>query len=124
MEGWRLSSKQGDTLRLDKWLWFTRLAKSREAAASLCESRRVRLGSRVVDRAHLAVRPGDVISLPRGQDVLAVRVTALPPRRLGAPEAQLCYALLWSQRMDPQPIEAHSQSRYGAALNQPSDMGA
>lgn len=124
MEGQRLKSVSASALRLDKWLWFTRLARNREAAAALCEARRIRLNGRTVDKAHVPVRIGDTLSLPRGNEILAVKVLALPARRGGAPEAQRCYALLW--RSPPEPIDAPPQSRYDPAVSpvQPSEWGA
>jgi ribosome-associated heat shock protein Hsp15 len=113
----------GPALRLDKWLWFTRLSKNRENAAALCEARHMRLSGRLVDKAHAPVRIGDVLSLPRGAEVLVVKVLALPQRRLGAPEAARCYDMMWSSRSGSEVIEASRQSRYDPAI-QPPDPGA
>jgi ribosome-associated heat shock protein Hsp15 len=78
-------------LRLDKFLFFARLAKTRALAAALCAEGRVRLNGTVTEKAHANVRPGDVITVPQGARVLVVRVVALPVRRGPAPEAQACY---------------------------------
>ena len=50
------------SLRLDKFLWFARIAKTRALAQALAEQGRIRLAGRVVDRAHAPVRIGDVLS--------------------------------------------------------------
>jgi ribosome-associated heat shock protein Hsp15 len=71
----------GAGLRLDKWLWFARLAKSRSAAQDLCESRRLRLDGRVVDRPSALVRAGAVLSFPRGDEIIVVRVEGIAERR-------------------------------------------
>lgn len=81
----------GAGLRLDKWLWFARLAKSRSAAQTLCESRRLRLDGRVIDRASALVRAGSVVSFPRGDDVIIVRVEGLAERRGQYEQARLLY---------------------------------
>ncbi len=94
-------------LRLDKWLWFTRWMKTRSDAVDLCESRHLRLDGRVVDRAHILVRQGQVLSFPKGNQCYAVRVVALPQQRGPASDAQRQYILL-SQTL----IEAPRQSRY------------
>jgi ribosome-associated heat shock protein Hsp15 len=80
--------------RIDRFLWYTRLAHDRDAAQELAERGVVRLNGRRVERAHASVRPGDVLTLPKGAQVLVIRVLSLPPRRGPAPEARLCYALL------------------------------
>ncbi|WP_353216017.1 S4 domain-containing protein, partial [Sandarakinorhabdus sp.] len=71
----------GAGLRLDKYLWFARLSPSRSDAQDLCESRRLRIDGRVVDRASALVRAGCVLSWPRGNDIIVVRVEGLPGRR-------------------------------------------
>jgi len=81
-------------LRLDKFLWFARLAKSRSAAAALAEAGHVRLDGRRIDRAHACVRVGSILSLPHGHGARVVRVEALPARRGSYPEACACYTSL------------------------------
>jgi ribosome-associated heat shock protein Hsp15 len=81
-------------MRLDKWLWFARLTGSRGDAQSLCESRRLRLDGRVIERSCQQVRPGCVLSFPRGDAVVAVRVEALADRRGPHCEAAQLYTSL------------------------------
>lgn len=71
----------GAALRLDKWLWFSRLAKTRSEARTLCESRRLRIDGRVVERASALVRAGQVLSFPLHERVVVVRVEGLAERR-------------------------------------------
>jgi len=84
----------GPALRLDKWLWYARLARSRSAAQELCESRRLRVDGRVIDRSCARVRPGNVIAFADGDRVVAVRVEAIPDRRGPSAEAQRAYTAL------------------------------
>lgn len=81
----------GAGLRLDKWLWFARLAKSRSAAQGLCESRRLRIDGRVIDRASALVRAGSVLSFPDDDRVVVVRVEGLAERRGPYEEARHLY---------------------------------
>lgn len=81
----------GPSLRIDKYLWFTRLSKSRSVAQKLAEDGHMRLNGRRIERAHAPVRPGDLITFPHFDRVRVVRVTALPARRGPPPEAQACY---------------------------------
>ena len=82
----------GPGLRLDKWLWYARLANSRSQAQELAESRHLRLDGRVIERASALVRPGSVLSFPWGERVRAVRVEALGDRRAPFEEARHLYA--------------------------------
>ena len=80
-----------ETLRLDKFLWFARLAKTRSLAQAIAEDGRLRLSGRTVDRAHAAVRVGDVLSFALHGRVRVIRIAALPARRGPPAEARLCY---------------------------------
>jgi ribosome-associated heat shock protein Hsp15 len=77
--------------RLDKWLWFARLVKTREDAVALCESRHLRMDGRVIDKAHASVRAGALIAFPRGNRVMVVRVTGFAARRGPASETAGLY---------------------------------
>ncbi len=76
--------------RLDKFLWYARLAKTRSLAARLIETGAVLLDGREV-KPHHPVRRGDRISVRRGRDVFLVAVRALGERRGPAAEAGLLY---------------------------------
>ncbi len=78
-------------MRIDKLLWYLRLAHTRPLAQSLAETGHIRLNGRRVDRAHQKIAPGDVLTLPRGDGVKVIMLIALPVRRGPAPEAQSCY---------------------------------
>ncbi|MBD3759674.1 RNA-binding S4 domain-containing protein [Sphingomonadaceae bacterium G21617-S1] len=88
-------------MRLDKFLWFVRLAKTRALAQDVAGAGHVRIDGRVVDRAHAAVRVGNVLSFPLHGRVRVIRVEALPARRGPAAEAQACYVDL-----SPPPVDA------------------
>jgi ribosome-associated heat shock protein Hsp15 len=77
--------------RLDQWLWFARVAKSRSLAARLCAAGLVTLNGGAVGKANQAVRVGDVISVPQGGWRRTVRVLALGARRGPAAEARMLY---------------------------------
>lgn len=78
-------------MRIDKFLWFARLAKSRSAAQAMAEQGIMRLNGRRIERAHSATRVGDLITLAQGDRIRVVRILALPARRGPAAEAQACY---------------------------------
>ena len=81
-------------MRIDKWLWYSRLAASRSEAQKLCESRRLRLDGRVIDRSCATVRPGSVLSFPKDEHVIAVRVELLADQRGPSAEARGLYTPL------------------------------
>lgn len=87
-------------LRLDKFLWFARLAKTRSFAQEVAEAGHLRIDGRVVARAHAAVRVGNVLSFPLHGRVRVVRIEALPARRGPAEEAKLTYTDLSPPSVD------------------------
>jgi ribosome-associated heat shock protein Hsp15 len=80
-----------DSLRLDKFLWFARIVKSRALAQTLAEQGRIRIGGRLIDRAHAPVRVGDVLSFAQRGAVRVLKVEALPARRGSPAEARALY---------------------------------
>lgn len=78
-------------LRLDKFLWFARVVKSRSAAQTLVEAGHMRLNGRVVDKSHAAVGIGDVLSFAVHGRVRVLRIAALPLRRGSPGEARALY---------------------------------
>ena len=83
-----------ESLRIDKWLWHARFCKTRLIAQSKAEAGRIRLNGHRVEKAHMAVRVGDVMTLPVGGKVVALRVLQLGQRRGPAAEARSLYELL------------------------------
>jgi ribosome-associated heat shock protein Hsp15 len=79
------------TLRLDKWLWHARIFRSRSLASKFCLEGRIRIGGRVVEKAHQMVNPGDVLTFALGRAVKVLKIVALGTRRGPAPEARTLY---------------------------------
>lgn len=81
-------------MRLDRFLWFARLVRTRTLAHDLAIAGRLRLNGRAVERAAQAVRAGDVLTFALHGEVRVLRIEALPARRGPAPEARGCYTAL------------------------------
>jgi ribosome-associated heat shock protein Hsp15 len=82
------------TLRIDKLLFFIRLAKSRTLAQGWAEAGHIRINGRRVEKGSTAVSKGDVITLPKGEIVVTIRIIELPVRRGPLAEALSCYQSL------------------------------
>ena len=81
-------------MRIDRFLWYARLARSRSVAQAMAEAGTIRLDGRRVDRAHLAVRAGSVLAFVQGSVVRVIRIDTLPARRGPAAEAASLYVEL------------------------------
>jgi ribosome-associated heat shock protein Hsp15 len=77
--------------RLDQWLWFARVVKSRTLAATLISEGKIRLNRQRVEKPSQAVKPGDVITSGIQREVRVLRVVAIGKRRGPAAEAQALY---------------------------------
>jgi ribosome-associated heat shock protein Hsp15 len=80
----------GDSLRIDRWLWCTRLFKTRSLAAEAVGGGKVQVNGRRVKPAQ-AVRVGDMLTITRPGFQFECRVLSLPRMRGAAPIAQTCY---------------------------------
>jgi ribosome-associated heat shock protein Hsp15 len=78
-------------LRIDKYLWFARITKTRAQAQQLVEAGHIRINSRRIDRAHAPVKPGETITLMINDRVRILRIEALPARRGPPTEARAGY---------------------------------
>ena len=77
--------------RLDRWLWFARIMKSRSLAAQLVESGKVRVNRvRVVKPSHM-LREGDVLTIALRGQVRVLEVLGMGVRRGPPQEARLLY---------------------------------
>ncbi len=77
--------------RIDKWLWFSRLVKSRTLAGELVTSGKVRVNSAKVSKASHNVQAGDVLTFTYHTRLKVVKILSIGHRRGPAPEAQALY---------------------------------
>ncbi|MBS1868772.1 MAG: RNA-binding S4 domain-containing protein [Actinobacteria bacterium] len=80
----------GDTVRIDKWLWAARLAKTRPLAAEAVKGGHVELNGRRVPAAK-GVRVGDRVEVTSGGAPRVVVVRGLAERRGPASVAATLY---------------------------------
>jgi ribosome-associated heat shock protein Hsp15 len=78
-------------MRLDRFLWFARFARTRSAAQVIASDGHLRITGRPATSKHAPVRVGDVLTFVRGPHVQVIRIETLPHRRGPAPEARACY---------------------------------
>jgi len=88
--GTRMSEKDDDKVRLDKWLWAARFYKTRALAKAAIEGGKVHCRG---ERCKPSKEPkiGEELTLRTGFDERTVRILALSVVRRGAPEAQTLY---------------------------------
>ncbi len=72
-----------EKVRIDRWLWATRLFKTRTLAMNACRSGHVRIGDERVKPSR-SVQVGDVVHVEKETSTHIVRVKALLEKRVGA----------------------------------------
>ena len=81
----------GARQRIDKWLFFARVVKSRSLAAKLVEAEAVRVNRDKVGQPSHQLKAGDVLTIKLGARVLVYRVLAPGSRRGPPAEARMLY---------------------------------
>ena len=78
-------------MRIDRFLFFIRLVKSRTLAQAIVGTGHVRIDGKRALKPSEEVRKGSIIALPLSGQVRVLRVLSLPTRRGPGPEARACY---------------------------------
>jgi ribosome-associated heat shock protein Hsp15 len=78
-------------VRIDRFLFFIRLVKSRTLGQAVIDAGHVRVDGKRVEKPSEEVRVGSVVALPLHGQVRVLRVLHLPTRRGPAVEARACY---------------------------------
>ncbi|MGY6707734.1 MAG: RNA-binding S4 domain-containing protein [Rhizobiaceae bacterium] len=99
--------------RIDRWLFFARVVKSRSLAARLVLAGRVRRNREKMEQASGQVGAGDVLTITLERRVLIYRVLLPGSRRGPAEEARLLY-----EDLTP-PVEKKAESPAEVASREP-----
>jgi len=81
-------------VRIDRFLYFVRLVKSRTLAQAVVEQGHIRIDGKRIEKPSEEVRVDSTVALPLHGQVRVLRVLALPTRRGPAAEARACYVEL------------------------------
>lgn len=80
--------------RIDQWLWFARIVKSRTLAQELITRGKVRLNRARLEKTSQTVKVGDVVTITLGPRVRVLEVLEMDVRRGPAPQAQKLYRVV------------------------------
>ncbi len=86
----RKVEKQGEDVRIDKWLWAARFFKTRSTARDMVQAGKVQYNGQRVKPGKI-VELGALIKIPAGWDVKEVVVAQITDKRQSAPLAQQLY---------------------------------
>ncbi|EHH69317.1 RNA-binding S4 domain-containing protein [Gluconobacter morbifer] len=82
--------------RLDQWLYYARVAKTRALCAAIIAKGRIRINRQPTSKPHAKLHINDVLTFPPGSggEVRVWRVLDLGERRGPAKEAALLYEII------------------------------
>lgn len=96
-----------ESQRIDKWLCFTRFAKTRTVAQERIEGGHVAVNGEKVLKSSRDIKIGDELEILCGMVRFFVRVTGFVEKRVGAPVARTLYENLREpERTTPPPKAA------------------
>ncbi len=72
-----------DEVRIDKWMWATRIFKTRTIASDACKKNRVSVGNVNVKPSRM-IKAGDIISVRKPPVTYSFRVLDVTEKRMGA----------------------------------------
>ncbi|MFN3130248.1 MULTISPECIES: RNA-binding S4 domain-containing protein [Stappiaceae] len=78
-------------MRVDKWLWYARVTKSRSLAQKLAAGGHVRINKDKISSASKTIKTGDVLTIALERRILVLKVVALGSRRGPYEEAKKLY---------------------------------
>ena len=81
------NEKDGKTQRLDKWLWFTRITKTRTLAATLVKNGKVRVNRERTGKPGHMLKIDDVVTIAVHGQIRVLQVAELGTRRGPSQEA-------------------------------------
>jgi ribosome-associated heat shock protein Hsp15 len=81
---------EGESVRVDSWVWSVRLVATRSEAAAACRAGHVRINGERVKPAHV-VRVGDEVRVRHDGRERIVAVTRVLRKRVGAAVAVECF---------------------------------
>jgi ribosome-associated heat shock protein Hsp15 len=101
--------------RVDQWLWFARVMKSRTLAAQLVATGKVRVNRDRIDKPSYGLKVGDVVTVTAHARVRVLKVAALGQRRGPPSEA----ATLFTDLTPPAAPQAETKASAPPAARDP-----
>ncbi len=98
--------------RLDKWLWFARVTKSRTLASGAVSEGKIKVNRVQAEKPSQMIKVGDVVTSRVHRNIRVLRIVALGERRGPAAEAMGLY-----EDLTPRPTENNSPGTRRPEMN-------
>ena len=98
-----MSDEELHAVRVDRWLWATRIFKTRTLASEACQRNQVKLGGKPIKPSR-NIKAGDILSIKLGPLLKEIKVVRLTEKRVSASLAKMLLSDLTSD-------EAYQEAR-------------
>ena len=109
-------------IRLDLYLFYIRMFKSRNLATKFIISNRLRISGYVTQKPHKLISIGDVLSLSIEDSVKILKVLDIPKRRGPFPEAFNCYEDLTPLKTQENKVKISSKFKFVERVGRPTKL--
>ena len=109
-------------IRLDLYLFYIRIFKSRNLATKFITSNRLRISGQVTQKPHKLISTGDVLSLPIEDNVKILKVVDIPNRRGPFSEALNYYEDITPIKTEVNNVNISFKSKFAVRVGRPTKL--
>ncbi len=109
-------------IRLDLYLFYIRMFKSRNLATKFIISNRLRISGHVTQKPHKLISTGDVLSLPIQDNVKILKVLNIPKRRGPFSEALNYYEDLTPLKTQENKVKVSPKYKFVERVGRPTKL--
>ena len=117
-----LNTFEKKNIRLDLYLFYIRMFKSRNLATKFIISNRLRISGQVTQKPHKLISTGDVLSLPIQDNVKILKVVDIPNRRGPFSEALNYYEDLTPVKNKKNEEDINSKFKFVERVGRPTKL--
>ena len=117
-----LNTVEKKNIRLDLYLFYIRMFKSRNLATKFITSRRLRISGQVTQKPHKLISKGDVLSLLIQDNVKILKVVDIPNRRGPFSEALNYYEDLTPVKNKKNEEDINSKFKFVERVGRPTKL--
>ena len=109
-------------IRLDLYLFYIRIFKSRNLATKFVISNRLRISGQVTQKPHKLISIGDVLSLPIQDNVKILKVLDIPKRRGPFSEALNYYEDITPLKIQENKVDVSPRFKFVERVGRPTKL--
>lgn len=117
-----LNAFEKKNIRLDLYLFYIRIFKSRNLATKFIISNRLRISGQVTQKPHKLISIGDVLSLPIQDYVKILKVVDIPKRRGPFSEALKYYEDLTLLKTQENKVKVSPKFKFVERVGRPTKL--